>query len=130
MTAYTIDDVSEMLNDIVDEIPADFFKDLNGGVILMEECKFHPSGHGDLFILGEYHFNRAMGRYIYIYFGSFMRLYGSLPKELLRERLKDTLVHEFTHHLESLAGERNLEIHDKVNMEKYKRAREIRRRNR
>ena len=130
INTHTIDDVSEMLGDIVDDIPADFFNELNGGVVLLEECKFHPSGHGDLVILGEYHHNRAMGRYIYIYYGSFMRLYRHLPKEVLKERLRDTLIHEFTHHLESLAGERNLELHDQVNMDRYKRAREIKRRRR
>ena len=118
---YTIDDVSDILDDIVDEIPEDLFKDLNGGIILLEEEKPHPSNIGPLYILGEYHNRRGMGRYICIYYGSFMRLFGHYSKDRLRKRLRETLLHEFTHHLESLAGERGLEIQDAINMEKYRR---------
>jgi len=117
---YTIDDVADLLSDIVDEIPADFFKELNGGIILLDECKAHPASTGNLFILGEYHRRHDMGRYICIYYGSFARLYPHLDMDALRKRLKDTLVHEFTHHLESLAGERGLEIQDKIRLHKYR----------
>jgi predicted Zn-dependent protease with MMP-like domain len=118
---YTIDEVSEILDDIVDEIPEDFFKDLNGGIILLEECKPHPENIGSMYILGEYHHSRAMGRYICIYYGSFMRLFSYYTKDKLRERLRETIIHEFTHHLESLAGEKGLEIQDAINLEKYRR---------
>jgi predicted Zn-dependent protease with MMP-like domain len=118
---YTIDEVSEILDDIVDEIPEDLFKDLNGGIILLEECKPHPDNIGPMYILGEYHYSRGMGRYICIYYGSFMRLFSYYSKDKLRERLRETLLHEFTHHLESLAGEKGLEIQDAIKLEKYRR---------
>ena len=110
-----------MLNDIADEIPDEFFGRLNGGVILSEECKPHPEGSGDLYIMGQYFNTRDMGRYICIYYGSFMRLHGGAPESVLRSRLRETLRHEFTHHLESLAGERGLEIKDRVKMNEYRR---------
>ena len=118
---YSIDDVSGMLEEIVDEIPPEFFNDLNGGIVLLEECKPHPQSAGDLFIMGEYHHRRDMGRYICIYYGSFIRIYGHLSEAALREKLRSTLIHEFTHHLESLAGERGLEIQDKIRMNEYRR---------
>ena len=118
---YEINEISEMLATIVDEIPSDFFNDLNGGVILLDECKPHPESHGDLFIMGEYHHTRTLGRYICIYYGSFMRIYGHLSPDDMYAKLRHTLLHEFTHHLESLAGERGLEIEDHIHMESYRR---------
>jgi len=120
---YTIDAVEEILNQIADEIPDELFNNLNGGIILLEECKAHPNGANDLYIMGQYHNRRDMGRYISIYYGSFMRLYANVPEEVLREKLRDTLLHEFTHHIESLAGERGLEIKDQIFMNEYHRIR-------
>ncbi|WP_245612034.1 metallopeptidase family protein [endosymbiont 'TC1' of Trimyema compressum] len=74
--------------------------------------------NNDLFVLGEYHVDN-LGRYIYIYYGSFIKIHGLLSVEAFEEKLKSTLVHEFTHHLESLVGERSLEIKDEIYMAKY-----------
>jgi len=117
---YTIDDVERILSRIADEIPDEFFNCLNGGVILLEECKPHPQGTGDLYIMGEYHNSRDMGRHICMYYGSFMRLYANAPETVLQRKLRDTLLHEFTHHLESLAGERGLEIKDHIKLNEYR----------
>lgn len=115
-----IDEVQNMLEQIIDEIPKDFFKSLNEGVVLLPQIKMHPESKGDdLLILGEYA-SSLTGRNIKIYYGSFNRLYGNISKEDLYEKLKDTLLHEFTHHLESLAGERGLEIKDAVELKDYK----------
>ena len=40
--------------------------------------------------------------------------------EELRVQIRKVLLHEFRHHLESLAGERDLEIEDAVNVSQYK----------
>jgi len=118
---YTIDDVERMLNEIAEELPEDFFKRLNGGVILLPDYKLHPMSAGsDLYTLGDYSSSREMGRGIRIYYGSFMRVHGHLPEAQFREKLRGTLLHEFTHHLESLAGERGLEIKDKIELEEYR----------
>jgi hypothetical protein len=50
-----------------------------------------------------------LGRYIAIYYGSFLRVYGHLGREELKDELKKTLKHEFLHHLEAMAGARDLE---------------------
>ena len=117
----TIDSVHEMLEKIADEIPPDFFKNLNGGVILVEQAKVHHETKSDypLYIMGEYH-RSVIGRQIIIYYGSFKKAYGGLSERRLYEKLKDTLLHEFTHHLENMAGERDLEIKDAQRMNAYR----------
>jgi len=108
---YTIDQVQKILSEVADEIPAEFYEKLNGGVVLLEQAKPHPDSRGDLYIMGEYCHN-AMGRTVFIYYGSFMRHFGEAPEELLRRELRETLRHELTHHWESLAGDKDLEIED------------------
>lgn len=111
----------ELLDELAGELPPEFFRGLNGGVILQERAKPHPQGRGDdLWILGEYCRDGSLGRYINIYYGSFMQLYGHLPYEQLKERVRHTLLHEFRHHLESLAGQKDLEILDAIRMDEYK----------
>ena len=119
---YTIDAVEAMLGQIADEIPSMYFEGLNGGVILLEACKEHPQSQGNLYIMGEYCNRRDLGRLINIYYGSFMRLYGNAPEELLRLKLRESLLHELTHHLETLAGERGLVIQDQIQLAEYRRA--------
>ena len=121
----SIDETEEMLNEIAEELPKEFYNKLNGGILLLPDVKFHPEGqNGDLVILGQYHYSHMMGRYIEIYYGSFQRLYGFLPKEEYKKKLRKTLYHEFTHHMENLAGERGLEIKDKMKMEEYRKRKE------
>jgi len=122
----TFDEAELIIDDIVSEFPDGLFRELNGGVILSPDAKAHPLGGGaggGMYIMGEYHNDRqgygGLGRYIIIYFGSFARLYPDLSESRLRERMRDTLAHEFTHHLESLAGERDLEIKDRRDIEMY-----------
>ncbi len=115
-----LDEMEIMLDEIAAEFPQELYKELNGGIILLPEAKMNPmSRNNDLFTLGEYHCGGSMGRYITIYYGSFERIYGHLAREPLREQLVHTLKHEFTHHLESLAGERGLEIKDAQFMKAY-----------
>jgi predicted Zn-dependent protease with MMP-like domain len=116
----SIDEAAVILDEIAAELPKEFYNHLNGGILLMPEAKIHPESKArDLYILGTYHNERDLGRYIKIYYGSFERLYGRLPVRRLREKLKEVLVHEFTHHLESLAGERDLERKDAWFLAKY-----------
>lgn len=115
-----IDTVQSMLEDIASELPEEFYRELNGGILLLPKVKRNRLGRGDdLYVMGEYHNNRSMGRYIVIYYGSFEQLYGHLGPRALRRRLSHTLKHEFTHHLESLAGERTLEKKDEEFIRKY-----------
>ena len=109
----SLEEMEAMLDEIAEGFPQELYKELNGGIVLLPEAKLNAVGrNNDLYILGEYHAGGNMGRYIAIYYGSFLQVYGHLSKEALRKQLIHTLKHEFTHHLESLAGERGLEIKD------------------
>ena len=117
---FTFEEVGKALDVIAEELPSEFFKDLNGGILLLPEaCQDHEDSMHDLFTLGEY-VHDEMGRYIVVYYGSFVALYEDLSMEKLRKELKETLIHEFTHHLESLAGECGLEIEDELEIEHFR----------
>ncbi|MDR3072732.1 MAG: metallopeptidase family protein [Clostridiales Family XIII bacterium] len=109
----TIDEMQNMLDELAEELPPIFFEELNGGILLLP--KVRTSDHAqnnDLYVLGEYRHQYSMGRYIIIYYGSFELLFPHLPPDALKAELRKTLRHEFTHHLESLAGENDLEKYD------------------
>jgi len=123
----TIDEALAMLDDVYDELPKEFHKDLDGGVILSAEVKIHPASEAEhpLYILGEYHSQpRGLGRFIIIYYGSFTQTFAHLGPKRFKGKLRKTLLHEFTHHLESLAGERDLEIQDARWLAEYNRRKE------
>ena len=61
-----------------------------------------------------------MGRAIYIYYGSFKAVFGTLPEAELRREMDKTLRHEFRHHLESLSGLRDLEVQDELELHRYR----------
>lgn len=117
----SIEEFQEMLSQVVDEMPQDFFKELSGGIVFVESQKMHPEAKPGkpLYIMGEYHRN-VLGRQIKIYYGSFMRVYPHLSKQELYERLKSTVIHEFTHHLEQLAGLKGLEVKDAEQLKRYR----------
>ena len=115
----SIERVQALLDELCAELPPAFFESLNGGIYLLPDARSSPAAAG-LYTLGEYHRGGAMGRYINIYYGSFARVFGALDEPRLRHELREVLLHEFTHHLESLAGERSLEEKDRQFLEAYK----------
>jgi len=116
---FTIEEINEMLDEIASELPEGVFRDLNGGVSLLDETKrSHKDPDGGLYTLGEYRRDQ-MGRYIVIYYGSLIAVYGHSSHKKMRKHLRDVLTHELTHHLESLAGDRSLEKEDEKNMMDY-----------
>lgn len=117
---FTIDETEEILNEIAEELPKEFYRDLNGGIVLKEGIKWHPKRQADdLYILGEYRVAGPLGRYIVIYYGSVVRSFGNGSRESFKQHLRKILKHEFRHHLESLAGENDLEIEDAIALAKY-----------
>lgn len=104
----TYKEAGKMLDKAMSALPAGIFDGLNGGVNLLEEAKTDSRGG---YILGLYH-NNMMGRYIEIFYGSFVGLYGDIPPMQFERRLRSTLHHELTHHIEGLAGDRSLEHWD------------------
>lgn len=114
-----IDRFGDILSDLADELPAEFYSELNLGIRVDPYAKPHPQARGDdLYILGEYS-RSAMGRGIVIYYGSFARIFGALDEEELTEKMRKTLRHEFRHHMEYRAGERGLEIEDERKINDY-----------
>ena len=122
----SFDQVGELLDEMAEEFPQAFYQDLNGGVCLLPEAKPDPDfPEGEMYILGEY-CNDMMGRYINLYYGSFAALaeQEGWTEEDWEEELWETFAHEFTHHMEGLAGERGLEIKDEAFLEEYRAQRE------
>ena len=116
---FSIDDINVMLDDIAAELPDEIFRNLNGGVSLLPDVKKSSADPGGgLYTLGEYRRDQ-MGRYIVIYYGSICAVHGSDTPGQMRGNLKRILTHELTHHIESLAGERDLEIEDEIELDEY-----------
>lgn len=113
----TFDAAGDLLDQIAEEFPPEFYAQLNGGISLLPDEKIDPAfPPGEMYILGEYCHDQ-MGRYINIYYGSFCQVYDHLPNHVWERELRVTLAHEFTHHIEGLAGERGLEIKDEAFMD-------------
>ena len=111
----------DILDRLAERFPPEFYRDLNGGICFLPERVEDPQAPaGELYILGEYRYD-AMGRYINLYYGSFAALAKDerWSDEKWETELYETLAHEFTHHLESLAGERGLERKDEEFMEDF-----------
>ena len=116
---YSIDEVNDMLDEIADELPDEIFNGLNGGVSLLPGAKLsHADPSGSLYTLGEYRHDQ-MGRYIVLYYGSIRAVHGLDTRDELYANLKKLLTHELTHHVESLAGQRDLEHKDERRLEEY-----------
>ncbi|MCR1841072.1 metallopeptidase family protein [Murimonas intestini] len=118
----SLEEFENMAREIADTLPEEFYRELNGGLIVQEKRKLHPASVDDnLCILGEYHRDKYLGRFIVLYYGSYMQIYGHLSRSDLSKRLRKTILHEFRHHLESLAGEKELEVEDAIEIAEYKR---------
>jgi hypothetical protein len=116
----TIDEMQDILDGLAEELPPIFYEELNGGILLLPEA--HRSAYAkadDLWTLGEYRYSHTMGRYIVIFYGSFIRLFGHYDTEHMTVELRKTLRHEFRHHMESLSGEDGLEKEDAAYIAKY-----------
>ena len=82
----------------------------------------------DLFILGYYTWS-GLGKQIKLYYGSFTAVLGRGDEETYRAQIRETLRHEFRHHLEALGGVHNsssLEAEDEREKRAYLAAHEKR----
>ncbi|MCL2056154.1 MAG: hypothetical protein FWH02_02915 [Oscillospiraceae bacterium] len=122
----TFEESQEALTEIADNLPAAIFDRLNGGILLLPDTVRDPKYSG-LFILGQYHVEPlGFGRYITLHYGSVKEVYGHLPPGAFRRKLEETLRHELVHHIESLAGDRSLEIKDAIQLGQYTQRRKLR----
>ena len=88
-------------------------------LILPEKRKSPYAKADDLWVLGMYVHSSSMGRLIEIYYGSFCEVMKGRSREAWIEQMRETLYHEFTHHMESLAGEKMLEEKDEQQLREY-----------
>ncbi len=116
----TLQETENFLAELVQSLPEEIFRELNGGVLLKEEAKLHPARRADdLYILGEYYVDRIFGRYVVIYYGSMRRVFRHLSDHDFQREVEQVLKHELTHHLENRAGERDLEYEDQRQLLHY-----------
>ena len=117
----SLERIHAMLDEIAETLPQELYEGLNGGVVLLPEIKYHNQAVGnDLYIMGEYYRDHMMGKYIAIYGGSFQQVYGHATESRMKKELEKTLKHEFTHHIEGLAGDRDLEREDAARLANYR----------
>ena len=99
--------------ELLTQLPEEFFKDLNGGVVVEEgEHLSEYAENGDLYVLGIYMRSSNMGRQIRLYYGSFLKVVPHTEKAFEKQLWK-TIRHEFRHHLETKARIKDLEIEDR-----------------
>lgn len=103
--AVTYERFREMVSEEMDLLPPYVFDELSGGVLVEERKRLSPdSVADDLFILGYYTWS-GLGKQITLYYGSFMAVLGRGDEETYRAQIRETLRHEFRHHMETRAGE-------------------------
>lgn len=117
-----IDRFFQLVSEVCDNLPDEFFDDLHYGVHVVEDLKISPHARADdLIIMGEYQASRY-GNRIVIYYGSFVRMYPFLDEEALKDVIHSVVVHEFRHHMENRAGmhgKDSLEQEDKDQLRMY-----------
>ena len=104
----SFEQAGEILDAAVDALPEGIYDDLNGGVNLIRDTRRSEDGR---YTMGLYHHD-GMGRYVEIFYGSFVAVYGHESDAVFAEELRKTLHHELTHHVESKAGDHTLEKWD------------------
>ena len=118
----SIDEYRKIISDLQDELPAEFFRDLNGGVIVSEAMVIPDYARGnDLYTMGQYQVFSGI-RQIVMFKGSFDSVYPHADVEEARKILRGILRHEFRHHLEALGGIHNsssLEAQDERKKQAY-----------
>ena len=95
-----LDQFRKSADSIVESLPPALFRNLNGGVLILEE----KNEEDDSLVMGEYVEDPVMGNTILIYYGSFVEDLEEASEEEWIEKLEDTILHELRHHVESLAG--------------------------
>ncbi len=105
----SLEEYKRIVSELMDELPEEFYRDLNGGVIVSEAVAIPDYARGgDLCALGQYLIYSGM-RQIVMFKGSFDRVYPLADGEEARNLLRGILRHEFRHHLESLGNVHNAE---------------------
>lgn len=118
----SFDEVGALLDEMAEEFPPVFYRELNGGISLLPEAVEDPEfPPGEIYIMGEY-CNDQMGLYINLYYGSFAALAEreDWGQETWEDELYTTLSHELTHHMEGRGGLHALDDRDAEELEEYR----------
>ncbi len=108
----SLEEYRSILEELTDELPEEFFRELSGGVIVSEETVIPDYARGnDLCTMGQYKVYSGI-RQVVMYKGSFDRIYPHAEAGEAKSILRGILRHEMRHHLESLGG-----IHDASSLE-------------
>jgi hypothetical protein len=103
----SLEEYKQIVSELMDELPAEFFRELSGGVIVSEALVIPDYARGnDLYTLGQYQVYAGV-RQIVMFKGSFDRAYPLADAAEARELLRGILRHEFRHHIEFLGGLHN-----------------------
>ena len=118
----TTEQYREIIAELLDELPKEFFRELSGGVVVSDALAVPDYARGeDLFTMGQYQVSSGI-RQIVMFKGSFDRVYPFADAAEARDLLRGILRHEFRHHLEYLGGIHNsssLEAQDERDKQAY-----------
>ncbi len=118
----SLEEYRSILEELTDELPEEFFRELSGGVIVSEETVIPDYARGnDLYTMGHYEVLPGI-RQITLFKGSFDQVYPHADAVEAKRLLRGILRHEFRHHLEFLGGVHNsssLEAEDEREKQRY-----------
>ena len=118
----SIGEYRDIVSELLDELPPEFFRELSGGVTVSEALVIPDYARGDdLYTLGQYQVSPGI-RQITMFKGSFDRVYPQADAAEARRLLRGILRHEFRHPLEYLGGVHNsssLEAEDEREKQAY-----------
>ena len=117
------DEFSRIAKEELYQLPEYVHEGLNGGVLTDPAAYPHPARLADdLYIMGTYSVDPGRGKQIVLYYGSFTASLGEAGEKVYREQIRETVRHEFLHHLETRAGlfgKNTLVEEDRERMMKY-----------
>lgn len=118
----TTEQYNNIISELLDELPEEFFRELSGGVIVSEALVIPDYAQGnDLYTMGQYQIYSGI-RQIVMFRGSFNRAHPNVDLSEAKDLLREILRHEFRHHLEYLGGVHNsssLEAEDERRKREY-----------
>lgn len=112
MATLDLETFTRLAGRIADELPPRLVRDLNGGISVLPGKK----KEGKYYLMGEYIEDPLLGKVIFIHYGSFREVLGNSPAEEWEEELRETIVHELRHHVESLAGVDDLSVEEEAEL--------------
>ena len=100
----TYDEFVEIAREETALLPSYVFEELDGGVVADPNVYLHPGRlSDDLYVMGTYS-QGIYGSQIVLYYGSFQATMPFASTEQMRKKIRETVRHEFRHHLETRAG--------------------------